>query len=81
MPEFTDSMNYCAWRVVARRVGQLYYNAGYGLDTEEPAEARAALSRSSSVSAFWISSTSRDSKNGSPHWLQTHAGIESQETW
>src|SRR3989338_6197107 len=50
----------------------------YGLDTEELAEPSAALSRSSSPKAFWINSTSRDSKKGSPHWVQTHAGMASQ---
>ena len=53
---------------------------GYGLDAEEPAEASAALSRSSSVSAFWIRSTSLDSKKGSPHCVHTHAGTVSQDT-
>src|SRR3989304_521985 len=52
----------------------------YGLDTEELAEPSAALSRSSSPKAFWINSTSRDSKKGSPHWVQTHAGMASQAT-
>jgi hypothetical protein len=47
---------------------------------DEPAEVSAALSQSSSVKAFWINSTSRDSKDGSPHWLYTHAEIASQDT-
>jgi len=61
-------------------LSNLWIHGSYGLDAKEPLEARATLSRSSSVNAFWISSTSRDSKKGSPHWVQTHAGTESQDT-
>jgi hypothetical protein len=77
--KMTPEQQVNAWLRVMDQEGMETAVCFPGLDGKA-AEASAALSRSSPVNAFWISSTSRDSKKGSPHWLHTHAGMASQDT-